>query len=187
LFVAGLGLLYLFNVKKKSKIVIVVPIMFIISFMLFQIVMNVPQFYEILGSRIDSLLSILTGEGNIDASARVRMELIDVGIRLIKQKPFLGYGVASYTNISVKGIYSHNNYIELLVGVGLIGTVIYYSIYFNIILKLLKARKKIVVNLFLTLILLFIFLEFGLVSYFNEIYQLIIAASIPIIKLMSND
>ncbi|RAV13807.1 O-antigen ligase family protein [Paenibacillus contaminans] len=184
LFIFGLGLLYLLNKRNKSKVVFAIPISILFVIVGYQIIMSVPQFYAVLGSRIEVLFSLFTGENNIDASTRVRMELIDIGIQLFKQKPYLGYGLASFTNVSYADVYSHNNYIELLVGVGAIGTIIYYSIYIYIIFKLYKYRGETIGNIFLTIIFLLIFMEYGLVSYFGELYQMIIASSVATIKLI---
>src|SRR5699024_3962119 len=84
----------------------------------------------------------------------------------------LGYGINNYIDLLGAAIgeyaYSHNNYVELLVGVGLIGTVVYYLafiyIFRNAIRHLNNYSKFAIVTVITILII-----DYGLVSY-NLVY-----------------
>lgn len=170
------------NVSRKILAVIMGIILIIIGYFM---VFNIPFLYDILGNRIESFLSVFFGESNIDYSTETRFNLIDIGISLFLNKPFLGHGIGSYSILSGYYVYSHNNYIELLVGVGLIGTVIYYSMIIYIIVKLYKRRNLIVGNPLLTILIMLLIIDYSLVSYNGFIYQFIIAigfASTIVIK-----
>ena len=69
-------------------------------------------------------------------------------------------------------MYAHNNYIELLVDVGLVGFFIYYG---YIATMLFKDCGKNNVSVYLKAILVSMLItDFGLVSYYNELYQYIL-------------
>lgn len=185
LFIIGCGMLFYLNLKKNTQRMIMIPIVLLFCILGYEIIMTVPYFYNILGSRIEGLLSLFSNNQQIDDSSMVRMLLIEKGLELYEQSPYFGQGVTSFTNLSGFGFYSHNNYIELLVGVGLIGTIIYYSIYIFIIYKLslFWYQKKHVGNIMLVIILLLAVMEYGLVSYYEELYQLLLAFSFAIINI----
>lgn len=110
-----------------------------------------------------------------DGSTLERIDMMKVGIKLFKEKIFMGYGLDSYKIISGFKAYAHNNYVELLVGIGVIGCVIYYFIYFYIIIKnkkYYKKNKEIIP--FFIMSLIFPILDIGLVKYNDNFYNIII-------------
>lgn len=46
------------------------------------------------------------------------------------------------TWVGTAGVYAHNNYVELLVDLGLVGTVAYYYIYVSALIKGIKLKKE---------------------------------------------
>ncbi|MDD3267588.1 MAG: O-antigen ligase family protein, partial [Burkholderiales bacterium] len=126
---------------------------------------------------------LLFGQNNLDISSRIRFEMIEVGKTLFLSKPFLGYGIGSFSIVSGFDAYSHNNYIELLVGLGIIGMVLYYSMIIYIIYKLFIIRKFIDGNPLLAILLSLLVIDYGLVSYNSPVYQYIIALGFISIKL----
>src|SRR5690606_34205038 len=81
--------------------------------------------------------------------------------------------------------YSHNNFIELLVGVGLIGFLIYYSIYFYIFYHLFKLTlyKKIYALVLFILFLTWFIAEFGAVNYTNKMTYILFGLTLAYINL----
>lgn len=67
-----------------------------------------------------------------DHSFEIRGSMIETALNLFKERPLLGYGIDNFRIVSNFGAYSHNNYTELLVSVGLVGAFIYYFIYFSL-------------------------------------------------------
>jgi hypothetical protein len=183
LILLGIAFLNILRSKKTSKKLIAVFVSLIIFVLGYELVMSVPILYSIMGSRLEGLISSITGVGYIDASTRIRIGMIEIGKELFMLKPILGHGINTFTNISGYEAYAHNNYIELLVGVGLIGTIIYYSVYVYIVLKLMRKRKKQMNSLFLVIIVLLAIIEYGLVSWQGELYQTLIAAAFAAVKL----
>ena len=76
------------------------------------------------------------------------------------------------------GVYSHNNFWQILSELGLVGFIIYYSLYFVTIVRLIKGAfiKKSRMNmLFLTFMILLVVLETGLVTYNSKMPHVVIA------------
>lgn len=88
----------------------------------------------VIGQRFLDMIASLQGN-NVDGSTAVRMEMVTRGLSLIRQKPIWGWGLGAYTKLSGFETYAHNNYIELLVSVGIIGTVAYYFLPLVIVVK----------------------------------------------------
>lgn len=184
----GCLMICIFNIKSKRNLIFAIPIAILGMYCFYYFIMNNVVFYDILGVRIEKFINLITNNGDIDASSQIRMQLIDVGRYLWKGKPWIGYGIQSFSKISGFQIYSHNNYIELLVGIGAIGTCIYYSLYVFLIVKLGKLvfqGAKLAIPLYVIIILLTIN-EVGFVSYGEEIYQIILAIGVSCIKIFND-
>ena len=74
-------------------------------------------------------------------------------------------------------VYAHNNYIELLVDVGIVGIVIYYYIYLYIIFIFIKNRKNdsVFQIIMFGILISFIVNEYGMVTYYGKFQQLMLA------------
>ena len=119
----------------------------IVTLTLYLLIMNVPVLYNIIGVRIENLINLLAGNSTEESSLLNRQELIEVGWEYVKQHPWVGYGLDSFKIISdIDGsgqyhLYSHNNYVELMFGGGIIGTVLYYVPMIGILVGLIKNLK----------------------------------------------
>ncbi|MFH0069895.1 O-antigen ligase family protein [Peribacillus sp. NPDC056705] len=178
MFLMGLIFLTFLTIKKRRRIFIVLPIMIFIIYLLWNITMTNPVLYSLLGIRIEGLINAFLGQGAVDESTLVRMKMIENGMQLFIEKPFLGYGIDNFVSVSSFSVYSHNNYIELLVGMGIFGTLVYYSLYLGIIYKLFRSLKNnSYAAIFISLIIGLAVMEYGLVTYYIEIYQILIACA----------
>ena len=118
--------------------------------------------------RLGGVLALFSGTGEVEASANVRAEMIEIGLVQFLRAPILGIGLDN--SYYLAGTYLHNNYIELLVDLGIVGFGIFYSIYIYIIYKLWKTRSNKNPYGLLVAILVFILLvmDFASVSYFSK-------------------
>ena len=119
-----------------------------------------------------------------DPSSYCRAHYVVYGLEIWKDYPFFGVGldnfrmhINSYWTESLEvGKYAHNNYIELLSGIGLVGFVAYYGIYLSVFRKLFSVLKEKtigndnlgVVMLFLNIMLVNIILETAMVTYLSK-------------------
>lgn len=158
--------------KRKNRHFIFKFIVAIIVFAgVFWLIFNVDFFYNYIGYRMETLFNFLRGEGEVDASTLVRQVLIDQAIALWKQSPIIGNGLDTFKIMSSYGVYSHNNYVELLCNLGIVGVVVYYSYFLYLIIKIskIKTRNSIKWYWFIIVVCMAIF-DVGGVSY--NIFQI---------------
>lgn len=120
-----------FKAKKKSVGVAVILALALVLLVVF-LIFNVEVLYNAIGERLSEALDLFqTGEG--DVSTNKRAGLINNGWQMFMERPIFGSGLGSfifiYEDLLGLVLYSHNNYLELLVGIGFVGTAIYYTIY----------------------------------------------------------
>lgn len=113
----------------------------------YYLIMNVPAFYAVIGERMESLFSFIrTGHSISGKSAEIRATMIEIGFNKWMDSPIWGYGFDSfkYYNRLMTGhfYYSHNNYIELLYNLGIIGFAIYYWFYWKLFYVAWKGKNS---------------------------------------------
>lgn len=160
------------NLSKTLKNIIWSII--IISIIIF-IIFNNSFLYNIAGVRLKNMFDFIKGDRVEEGSINIRSGMIKQGIEWFKQKPINGYGLDTYKYLYMNkyGInyYAHNNYIELLVDLGIIGTVYYYIIYMKIMKDLIKIKlyKDYKSCIFFVMIVIQILMDYASVSYSNRI------------------
>lgn len=154
----------------------------ILVLIILYVIYNVPIFYQIIGRRMENMLDFAFGEGTKEGSMNMRFQMIQLGWDWFKERPLTGYGIDNYRLLLGEEIgrvtYAHNNIIELLVGMGMFGTITYYLAQIIIIKDLYKSSKILPKSLtysFIAIILGYIFMSVGLVYYDNKHISIIIA------------
>ena len=183
LVVLGSSLLFYFNNKNSFKgriksITLGILLLFLFYYLLF----NVPYFYQIAGVRVENMLKFIRAEQVDDSSIIIRTYMFRYGLELLKESPLIGYGIGNYRILLGKDIglitYAHNNYIELLVGVGILGAVIYYAMYVNALICLLRSKKNLNLRyLFLTFLPVVLIIDFASVNYYSKHIYIVLAMS----------
>lgn len=134
--------------------------------------------YRVIGSRIETFLAFFTG-GQTDGSTSIRFEMIAYGWNMFLQKPLFGWGLGAFTDVAGFGFYSHNNYIEILVSLGLVGFLWYYALPLGILIKgftmFLQRRKRKSLILSMTIILVFLVDDIGRVRLYSEFSHILYA------------
>lgn len=139
---------------------------------IFFIMFNVPFVYEIIGHRFETLFSIFenSSTSEIDSSTETRSHFIDIGLDYIFLNPWNGYGIDCFREIPGSyNTYSHNNYIELLFGVGIPGMLSFYLMYvYSLFLGIknyfLKRSDSVILGL--SILVTCLFSDYAMVSYF---------------------
>ncbi|MBQ7329959.1 MAG: O-antigen ligase family protein [Oscillospiraceae bacterium] len=138
------------------------------------LIMNVEVLYNIIGTRVESLLELLAEGSTEEGSLNSRQRLIKIGWSYIKEKPWTGYGYGSFWTfprvLAISGdnigVYSHNNYVELLTGGGIIALVLYYIPMIYLLVKLFKRTSMDISMPYLLAILVSkLAIEYAYVSY----------------------
>lgn len=139
---------------------------------IFVAIFNVPFLYDLVGARFEGLMDMFQGKGAHVPGDETRGVIFQMAFEGWLDSPLFGYGIDSfkYYNMQTTGhhFYAHNNYVELLFDVGIIGFVVYYWIYYYII----KQLRRMPIELYRFKVLgygllfeLFIF-DFGGVGYY---------------------
>lgn len=120
---------FLLYEHPPKNIVRFVTRMFAVLFVvagIYLLVMNIGVLYQTVGVRIESLFAFLGGDIEADGSVETRMMMAETAYKMFQKKPVLGFGLNTFSKIAGFGAYAHNNYIELLANIGLVGFLIYY-------------------------------------------------------------
>ena len=172
------GMIFLFvatgNTKKRIKGIFVL-ICLLIGLL---IALQLPIF-ETARERIILLFETMSGTHS-GGSADIRFKMIDIGMEQFWKTPIGGIGIANAQLITLKELnwqtYLHNNYVELLSSVGIVGTVIYYSMYI-VPMSYFVSKNKLSnpkVTLALVLLLVTLVLHYGMVAYTEKMEYMFI-------------
>ena len=131
LILAGaIGILILkYGIKKAYKYILAFPILGIIVYYVLQL-----PIFGTVSTRITAFLT-----GGFDYSLIHRTDMINTAFAMFKERPILGFGLQNFS--TRYGAYSHNNFTELLVSFGIVGTCIYYLMYILPITKLINKNN----------------------------------------------
>ena len=134
---------------------------------------------------MEAMMGIINHSYMIDASTNTRINMIKYGFEMFKSNPILGVGIGNYAyyGYHIYGlfaeVYSHNNYIEMLSNIGIVGFISYYFIPVYTCIKLRKlvniltGRERILCAFLFVIMISRLIGDFGRVSYLDEIVQII--------------
>ncbi|MGM0649616.1 MAG: O-antigen ligase family protein [Bacteroidota bacterium] len=108
--------------------------------------------------------SLSSGQG--DSSTESRIYYIKLGMQKFKEKPIFGHGLNTFTTWTEK--YSHNNFIELLSTLGLIGVFLFYRFHYVLLKKIDGLTFSSVKTFMFLVVILFFVMDIGLVSYYYK-------------------
>ncbi len=178
-------LIFKFWRDKKLSSVLLILIFLVIVLSSAWAVINIPVLFNSIGVRFEGLLNFINGDlAASDPSTLNRYILIVNGWKWFLEKPLLGYGLNNYSGLYSDlwgSSYAHNNYIELMVDLGLVGVLVYYSFYIYTIVSLVKIPSDTsgFRDFFLALIIVLGIFEIGAVTYnLFEVQLLIGLASV---------
>jgi O-antigen ligase len=175
-----------FSLQKFGKMFFLLSL----AVALIYIVFALPVFSGML-VRMQGMIAGFTGEGKIDHSTELRLQMVELGIYQFKKTPLLGTGIGTPHLLCLqylgKDTYLHNNFVELLCGGGLVGFCVYYAAYAYLLVRFFQLRKfqtktfPIVFTIFIG----FLVMDYGRVSYYQKqhyIYLLLYFCELASIK-----
>ena len=165
--------------KSRKKLLQASLMAVVVGVIAFFVLMKIPVVYEVLGTRMETMVN-MASEGT-DAEGDVsRLFLIQYGIEWFTEHPILGVGINCFRVLSNntamfagKNFYAHNNYLELLVDVGIVGTLIYYSGYIYLFNRMRKLGGRFALWGMSCFIIL-AFRDVAMVSYYSMFNHLLI-------------
>ena len=186
-----IGIMLMLILKREKKVNIIQLgkkiLIIIIIISAFVYIAQLPVFSTIF-ERLEKMMNIVTGQGKVDNSTKVRMMFTKIGIQQFFKTPILGIGIGNSGYITLEAVgwstYLHNNFVELLATTGIIGFTLYYSVYVYVIincLKLFKKKNK-YINIVLIIFLINLLLDYGVVSYYTKNTYVYILLGIIIVE-----
>lgn len=163
-------------------------LMIFAAFGVIWLALNVEFFYDIIGKRIEDMINVISGNetGHEDNS---RAELIERGLNWFSLEPILGYGMNCFRVLSNtvprfagKNFYAHNNYIEILVGGGIVGFCVYYS-YVIFLVRRLIHHRGIYFRYASVILVIVLTMDFANVNYYDVLMQMLIVFSFILVRL----
>ena len=150
---AGYVMLYLvsakYDVKKLFKRIIAIAV---ICGALLVLIFTNQSLYSLIGEKLVSMITTLgqsssemvssVSASDIDHSLHGRAVLREEAWKQFLNYPIAGLGYYNFQYFNGYGLYAHNNYLELLADLGIIGFIAYYSMYFTIIRNAMKVLKR---------------------------------------------
>jgi O-antigen ligase len=131
--------------------------------------------------RVNRMFSSVEGTDN-EGSTVSRIMFIREGWKMFQLQPWFGYGIGSFSYYF--GKYAHNNYIELLFGLGFLGPIIFYSVHYSLLKDCLKHRVGFFIPSFIFVLLM---MDVGLVSYSEKRIMLIFISLIIIVDRLKEE
>lgn len=183
----GISIIYLINTKRSVlKYIKYIFFIIVITSIFYNVSIKNKFLYDVIGSRIQPIVEGLFTNEEVEAYAfSSRDKLLDIGIENIKKKPLLGHGIGTfkYFNNYNSASNSHNNFIEVMVGTGYLGLIVFYYYQFYVLIILLK-KKKYSDNamLYFYSLLMMIFMGLTSITYKYIINYIIIGLSINCIS-----
>lgn len=165
---------FIFKAKNPLKVIRNIFIAFFACIAVYFLIMRIGFLYSLVGYRIETMVAGFLGL-ETDGSTGFRLSLIQWGLDWFSQKPILGHGLNCYkyllgstydTWVGASGVYAHNNYIELMVDIGIVGTIIYYYIYISMVVKSIKLRKYSELAIYAgAIVMMLLVAEYGQITY----------------------
>lgn len=135
---------------------------------------NSQYLYDIVGRRIDDFIFSLETSQSYGSTGE-RIGMIELGWKIFLRNPGFGNGYGFFSNNTSYGTYSHNNYIEMLVSFGLVGTLLYYSLFYKLIFcGLRKIKDDCSPILFICLLIMQLAFDFASVNFYNNAMMYVI-------------
>lgn len=189
--VFSLIFMYFIENQSASSFVKIIVLLFVV-FAIGKFLLGLPMF-ETLSKRLEEGFNLFTGGGKVDHSAILRNNMIKYGFKEFKESILFGHGANNSAIVTLKHFglktYLHNNYVELLYTVGLLGFLAYYSIYFYLIKSVYKLfRKRIAYSeIFLVDLFAYLLMDYGTVSYYHKEIYIFFTAAAVFTKIHSDD
>lgn len=155
-------------------------------YLISQFIMSNPVAYKLIGSRFESLIDIVQGGSSKinENSYYERQELLALAVQLFSQHPIIGVGIdayAYYAGAIIRNTFCHNDYLQLLSCVGIIGFCLYYSQHVYIISRF-KHLKFQDLALGITLMVQLLFFHVSVVFYYQKLEFVFIAFFVALIS-----
>ena len=181
IILVAVALLCYIMISSKLHVIRNTVITIVIAYLIVYLFNNIPFLYDNIGYRFERFFDMLQGTGG-DGSSIERQAMINTGLSAFWDRPLFGHGINCFKDIFKtvgREAYAHNNYIELMVDVGIVGLLVYYAYLIYILIVPKRFTKDV---LFASSLLLAVLVtDYGRVSYNDGFLQYILCIVICIL------
>jgi len=184
---AAMALIALLNTKSRNYLLRLLASLAVVTAVGVAVI-KIPVLYRAVGVRLTSMYEyIMNKDLAADSSVNNRMRLIYMAKMFFYEHPIYGIGLNNFASRYTKSVtsvgYAHNNYWEIAADLGVIGLVAYYWFY---IYLLVRHFKQILLGnklsiLFFSYVLILLFTEYGQVTYYDRLQQMMLALSFSVL------
>ena len=178
LLVIGFMMVVYYSLKQRRDFQKYAKIFFggIVLVFILRFVLSMDIMYTVT-RRMETFLNMFNSDNtaSVDNSSSIRFSLITEGIKQFFKTPFFGLGMSGSVNLNRSKLnfpaYSHCDYVEHLVNGGLIGFLLYYSVFIMLIkdyVILMKKDDDPKLILSFIFMILFLAMNFACVTYYIE-------------------
>ena len=201
IFITVAGIVaYEILITKGYKVLLKIAIIFGIIYVIYSFIISNPMLYKLIGSRIENFFLSLQGVSATktgDVSTYERKYYIYKAIELFKSNPIIGYGgnnfrtfmgEISYSHVT----YSHNNYLEMLSTLGIVGFAFYYYPWVKNLVTLIFSKTLKVIDkyklkyLFITIFAVKLIADYATITYNHEFLNVLFVLAFCYIKITKN-
>jgi O-antigen ligase len=157
------------NKKEILKNIIILSIASFIAIFLFDKIHISENFTLILDNvlkRFELFIGGIEGTAQTDISTMDRVRFVKLGFEEFLNAPLFGIGISGF--LSIYHHYSHNNYIEILSGLGIVGFFSYYSLHMATLHKIWKIKQSGIKTYLYFIILIILIMDLAGVSYYSK-------------------
>ena len=136
-------------------------------------IMNIPLLYNGIGVRVSTMMQQLSTNSG-DDSISTRLKLLEYAQQAFLQRPVLGAGLDAFRHINPLDTYAHNNFMEILACLGILGVLLYYSLPVATFFQLIRRTRAQMKDsaLYLAIIACILACDFFTIWYYNENIQI---------------
>lgn len=174
---------FLALIKPRVIFILIVPIVYLLySGNIISEIQNSPNYFFV-SNKIDAALGIETNTF-ADDSVYFRQQIQEKTLELFYQNPFFGIGLENTRNFI--GTYSHNHWIELLAGGGVLAATLYALPIIYVTYLIYVSRRK-HIFFYLTMVVLGMILIFSQAQKLYDSYSFMILFSMLTLPLMNTN
>ncbi|MGN0181270.1 MAG: O-antigen ligase family protein [Candidatus Ornithomonoglobus sp.] len=166
-YAAAIALYAIFHkdVSIRIKRIAIIAIILMITIPL---AYRIPMIRHAFGDRLRAVFDTSIQDGSVASRDKVK----EIAIELFKKYPIFGRGWNAVSRKYIeafsaeRGLYAHNNYLEVAADFGIIGIILFYWKFAYVLLKCIKRVKTNQYASFLSICLIVVFfLDYGQVTY----------------------
>lgn len=172
IFGFSLVFIYVLTNMIEFKNIIRLVVAGLIGYIAFINFSNLDDFWETFSAieRRFTLFQEGISSGSSFGSTGLRLYFIRLGLEIFQEHPIFGIGLNNFRLYS-GGYYAHNNYIELLVGTGVVGFTIFYAIYIYLFRKILQTINFDLKYMFIVFLIILLGMDIASVTYYNKLFM----------------